>query len=236
VEQITFGRYIRFGAATGWCCVSILRAIQMGSLLRQVWMEKDGQQMRLPISIDRIAAKLTMCRLVFPFFCAVLLTACSPQRPVSLAALPPSEALQDYQRKVEAMRQLQREADLVLEAQAVDRFRLVKPDAGTEQTAIGLDGCLRLMTRASRQGSGLVVLIIPQTEIVQGTHKIMDEVILDVRDAAARLGYQRFVVGAHGWGNAAQIYTDGLPSREQVAEKKRSWKELAANVEKENAK
>ena len=75
-------------------------------------------------------------------------------------------------------------------------------------------------------------MVIPEIEIVQpDTQKLMDEVILDVRDLARSRGHQRFVVGAHYHGHVLQIYTGGLPSREQVAKTKCSWKETAAKLE-----
>jgi hypothetical protein len=178
-----------------------------------------------------------MRALVVSLSAALLLTACSTRRPVPASeASQPSEPQSDFQRSVEAMGALQREAEVILEAEGHDRFRLWKPEGASRQSVVGVDGYLQLISRRSPSGSGLVVLIIPETEIVQGTEKIMDEVILDVRDAAVERGYQRFAVGAHAWGQVAQIYADGLPSREQVAEKKRSWGETTTKIEKEHVK
>jgi hypothetical protein len=134
------------------------------------------------------------------------------------------------------MTALQKEADVVLEAHGDYWFTLMKPTAVLEHSAVGLDGYLRLIPTRTPSGSGLAVLIIPGSETVQGTQKIMDEVILDVRDAAKSRGYQRFVVGAHCYGFALQIYADGLPSRKQVEAKKRDWKETAASIAKESTK
>lgn len=124
------------------------------------------------------------------------------------------------------------EKDVVLEAQGYAKFRLLKPRGVSEQSAVGIDGYLHLISPRLPSGSGLAVLIIPEYENVQGNEKIMDEVILDVRDAVVKQGYQRFVVGAYAWGQVAQIYADGLPSREQVAEKKCSWKESESTIHK----
>lgn len=174
-----------------------------------------------------------MRALVVPFVAALLFTGCATQPPVSPQAVQSGEPSNDFWRRVEAMAALEQEAEVVLEAEAVDRFRLVKPAAVAEESAIGLDGYLRLIPPRTKSGSGLVVLIIPETERVQGTQKIMDEVILDVRDAAMERGCQRYVVGAHSHGFAVQIYSDGLLSRQQVAEKKRSWKETAEKFDEE---
>jgi hypothetical protein len=131
---------------------------------------------------------------------------------------------------------LERKAGLILEAEGVDSFRKLNPYGVVEQSAAGLDGFLRLIPTRGPTDSDLAILIIPELEIVQGTHKIMGEVILDVRDAASERGYQRFIVAARSHGFAVQIYEDGLPSREQVAEKKRSWKLAEEKFRRDDAK
>src|SRR5258705_197219 len=127
-----------------------------------------------------------MRSLVISLFAALLLGACRLQRPAPASqASKSSEPQSDYWRKVEAMSKYQQEADVVLEAEALDRFRLLKPTAAADQSAVGLEAYLHLIP-VRAPSSGLAVLIIPELEIVQGTQKIMDEVILDVRDVATK--------------------------------------------------
>ena len=172
-----------------------------------------------------------MRSLFISFFSGLLLAACSSHHPAPVSDTSvPAELQSDFHHKVEAMSSLEKEADVVLEAQGCAKFRLLKPSSVSEQSAVGVNGYLHLISPRSSSGRGLVVLIVPEYENVQGTAKIMDEVILDVRDAAVKQGYQRFAVGAHAWGRVGQIYADGLPSREQVAKKKQSWKASEATI------
>jgi hypothetical protein len=155
----------------------------------------------------------------------VLLTACNmPCQPHTSPTLQIDTACFNYWKEVEKMIALEQEAGLVLEAEGVDHFRKLNRDRVVEQTAVGVDGYLQLIPARAASGGSLAILIVPELELVQGTGKIMDEVILDVRDAVKNRGYERFIVAARSHGLARRIYADSLPSREQVAVKKRSWR------------
>jgi len=131
---------------------------------------------------------------------------------------------------------LRDEADLVLEARASDSFRQLKPSLEPLAGAGGEDGYLKLIPTRKKTESGLAILIVPGVELLQGTHKIMDEVILDVRDVAKVRGFDKFLVGCYSHGFALQIYASGLPTREEVAKKRKDWKETSERLEREAQK
>ncbi len=105
----------------------------------------------------------------------------------------------DYRRHVEKTNALWREADLVLEADDIDSFRRLKPVMAVNLAATGLEGYLEFIPKQAPSGNKLAILVIPEYEYLTAG-KIMDEVILDVRDAVRARGYQRFDVEARGWG------------------------------------
>jgi hypothetical protein len=145
--------------------------------------------------------------------------------------------LDDYWREVERMGALQQQADVVFEAESVDHFLLLKPVSPAVQTVRGgLDGYLHFIPKRTQSGGGFVVLIVDAFQLPSPTKKIMDEVILDVRDAAFSRGYNRFVVGVRIHGVVTQIYAQGLPSRDQVAQKKSDLEKLYEHFGKDRAK
>ena len=127
---------------------------------------------------------------------------------------------------------LRNEADLILEAPSTDSFRLLDRSMNVLRDARGEDGYLSLIPKRKKAGGGLAVLVVPGEEIVQGKHKIMDEVILDVRDAAIARGFDRFLVGCYSHGFPVQMYYC-LPTREEVTRKRKEFIDLAERPEKE---
>ena len=191
-----------------------------------------------------------MRALVFPIAVTILLAGCGTQTP------PPSSRaaelshpagsyssgwpagdewiFDDYWREVEMMGALRQQADVVLEAEGVDRFLLLNPVSEDVQAVRGgLDGYLHFIPKRKQSGGGFVVLIVPALQLPHPTKKIMDEVILDVRDAALSRGYQRFVVGVRHHGLVTQR---GLRSRDQIAEEKSSLERFNEHLEKDPAK
>jgi hypothetical protein len=209
----------------GWLIMKVLHLKERGSC--QLWINDWP-------SLNHSCASRFMPKVTYLSLVVFLLASCQTRQSApfasdsALACGSRSDHLfsTNHFCEVHNIATLELKAELILAVENDHSFRRVKPEQLFPQSATGLKGFLELIPRRELSGSGLLILHVPSIYLSEHAGKTMDEVILDVRDAALAHGFEHFVVESRLHGVPVWTCADELPSRADVEQRKREPREF----------